>query len=172
MIEIKIPKEVTKYEAKLVGPFTVRQSMVLLIVVPIISLIYVNLSKELNSTVCLYLCIPIGGIGALFGWVKPYGLPFEKYLKSVFINSILAPSVRLYKTENYYDLVSKRAKTLEPEDLFVIDALLENMPEEEIKRNLNEFKKNKRKSKGKQRGVRNAIFKKRKEKSKKAKGYI
>lgn len=109
MIEIKIPKEVTKFEPKLIGPFTVRQSVVLLIIVPIISIIYMQLSKQLDSTICAYLCVPIAAIGALFGWIKPYGLPFEKYLKSVFIGSVLAPAVRVYKTENYYDILSKQA---------------------------------------------------------------
>ena len=109
MIEIKIPKEVTKFEPKLIGPFTVRQSIVLVIIVPIISVIYMQLSKQLDSTICAYFCVPIAGIGALFGWVKPYGLPFEKYLSSVFVSSVLAPAVRLYKTENYYDILSKQA---------------------------------------------------------------
>ena len=113
MIEIKIPKEVTKFEPKLIGPFTVRQSVVLLIIVPIISVIYMQLSKQLDSAICAYLCVPIAAIGALFGWIKPYGLPFEKYLSSVFIGSVLAPAVRVYKTENYYDILSKQAMTPE-----------------------------------------------------------
>ncbi|MGN0673132.1 MAG: PrgI family protein [Anaerovoracaceae bacterium] len=149
MIEIKIPKEVTKYEAKLVGPFTARQCVTLLIFVPIIAFCYINLSKVVNSTVALYICTPIGGIGALIGWIKPYGLPLEKYLKSMFINSFIAPSVRLYKTENYYDLLKKSAEEMTPEQEYVIDALLAEVPEAEIKETLAGYRKTQKSQKQK-----------------------
>ncbi|MGN0710252.1 MAG: PrgI family protein [Anaerovoracaceae bacterium] len=145
MIEIKIPKEVTKYEAKLVGPFTARQCVALVIFVPIIAFCYINLSKVLNSTIALYICVPIGGIGALFGWIKPYGLTFEKYLRSMFINSFLAPSVRLYKTENYYDILTKVAQELTPEQEYIIDAKLADVSDEEIRKTLAEHKKKQKK---------------------------
>lgn len=145
MIEIKIPKEVTKYEAKLVGPFTARQCITLLIVVPVIALIYINASKVMNSTISAYLCIPVGGIGALFGWVKPYGLTFEKFLKSVFINSFIAPSERLYRTDNYYDILTKKAASLSPEDEYLIDAKLSGVSDDEIKKTYASIRKKKSK---------------------------
>lgn len=145
MIEIKIPKEVTKYEAKLVGPFTARQCVALLIFVPMIAFCYINLSKVMNSTAALYICVPIGGLGALFGWIKPYGLPFEKYLKSMFISSFLAPTVRVYKTENYFDILTKEAKKLTPEEEYIIDARLANVPEEEIRDVIAAYKKKRKK---------------------------
>lgn len=149
MIEIKIPKEVTKYEAKLVGPFTARQCVALLIFVPLIAFCYINLSKVVNSTVALYVCVPIGGVGAVFGWIKPYGLTVEKYLKSMFINSFIAPSVRLYKTENYYDILTKAAEEMTPEQEYVIDALLAGVSEKEIQETLSDHKKKQKKQKKK-----------------------
>lgn len=160
MIEIKIPKEVTKYEAKLVGPFTARQCVALLIFVPMIAFCYINLSKVMNSTAALYICAPIGGLGALFGWIKPYGLPFEKYLKSMFISSFLAPKVRVYKTENYYDILTKEAKKLSPEEEFVLDARLAGVSEEEIRKVLASHKKKqkKRQKKKKYKKSKKAVF--------------
>lgn len=147
MIEIKVPKEITKYETKLIGPFTSRQCIVLLICVPIVAFCYVTASSYVDSSIAGYLCMPVGAIGALFGWYKPYGLPFEKYLKSVFVSSFLAPTVRVYKTENYYDLISKKANELTPEQLLLIDAALEDVPEEEVKEALKLLKEQQKKEK-------------------------
>lgn len=147
MIEIKVPKEITKYETKLIGPFTSRQVVVLLICVPIVAFCYITVSSYVDSSIAGYICLPFGAIGALFGWVKPYGLPFEKYLKSVFVSSFLAPTVRVYKTENYYDLISKKAKELTPEQLLLIDAVLEDVPEEEVKQALKTLKEQQKKEK-------------------------
>ena len=159
MIEIKIPKEIMKYEAKLVGPFTSRQCIILLIFVPIVALCYVNLTPYVNSTIAAYIVTPIGGIGALFGWVKPYGLTFEKYLQSVFISSVVAPSLRVYKTENYYDMLSKKAEDLTPEQWLLIDATLENVPEEEVKETLKDLKKKlKKEKKTKYKKSKKAVF--------------
>ena len=159
MIEIKIPKEITKYEAKLVGPFTSRQCIILLIFVPIVAFCYINLSKFVNSTVAAYICLPIGGIGALFGWFKPYGMTFEKYMQSVFINAFVAPAVRVYKTENYYDLLSKKVKSLTPEQLLLIDATLENADEEEVKDALKVLRKQqKQENKSKYKKSKKAVF--------------
>lgn len=141
MVEIKIPKEVTKYEAKLVGPFTIRQCVALLICVPIVAFCYITLSKYVNSTLAAYICTPLCLIGYLIGWAKPYGLTIEKYMKSVFVNSFLAPAVRVYKTENYYDLITKKANELTPEQMLILDATLDGIPEEELKLLLKELKK-------------------------------
>ena len=147
MIEIKIPKEIKQYEAKLVGPFTARQCVVLLICVPIVGVLYYFLRTYVNATIAAYLCMPIAGIGALFGWVKPYGLTFEKYMQSVFVNAFVAPRVRVYKTENYYSLLSKKAKSLTNEDELILDAILEEVPEEQAKEALKELRKANKKMK-------------------------
>ena len=70
MIEVRVTSELSGYEPKIIGPFTGRQ------------------------LVC------VAFIGWLFGWYEPYGMKTEKFLKSIFITRILAPSIRRYKTEN------------------------------------------------------------------------
>lgn len=101
-IEIKIPKEINRYEAKFIGPFTLRQSICLLICLPLGVGLYMLSKPYLGSDVAGFMVVPPAIIGYLFGWYKPYGMKFELYLRSVFINSFIAPAKRPYKTENYY----------------------------------------------------------------------
>ena len=125
MIEIKIPKEVTKYEAKLIGPFTSRQCVALVIFVPLAVLTY-NISRTyLGESIAPYLCCLVAAPGALFGWVKPYGLKFEEFAKSVVINGFVAPTKRKHISENYYAVLSKAAKNMTPRDELLLDAIID-----------------------------------------------
>lgn len=105
-IEIKIPKEINRYEAKFIGPFTMRQSIALVIALPICVVIYNFARKYMPMDVACVFCFIPGGVAALFGWVKPYGMHFEKFLQSVFISSFVAPSKRKYCTENYFSILA------------------------------------------------------------------
>lgn len=158
MIEIKIPKEVTKYETKLVGPFTARQCISLVVFVPIIIVVY-NVGKQyLGSEIAPYLCFPFGGLAAGFGWIKPYGLKFEDFLRSVFLRAFLAPTKRVQKSDNLYSLLSKKAKDLTPEEELIIDAQLEGIPEDEVEKALKQLKKQKKAKKPKYKKSKKAIF--------------
>lgn len=109
-IEIKIPKEINKYEAKFIGPFTMRQSIALVVGMPTAIVLYNVVRKHVSMDLAAFAClIPAAGV-YLFGWFEPYGMKFEKFLKSVFISSFVAPSKRKYKTENYYALLMEAIK--------------------------------------------------------------
>lgn len=103
MIEIKITKEIGNYEPKFLGPFTLRQSICICIGAPICYGIYQVLSPIMTPDLAGFFCAIPGGIAALFGWVKPYGMKTEKFIQSVFVNMVLAPTNRRYKTENYHE---------------------------------------------------------------------
>ena len=107
MIDIKIPKEINKYEARAAGPFTMRQLLCLLICLPIGIGIFVLSKPYVGTDIAGFLVFIPGGAAYLFGWYKPYGMKFEKYLQTVFINAFFAPSKRLYKTENLYESILK-----------------------------------------------------------------
>lgn len=101
-IEIRIPKEINRYEAKFIGPFTLRQSVCLAVALPACVVLY-NVLKpyalfETIGVVCMIPAI----IAFLFGWFKPYGMKFEAFLQYVFISAFVAPSKRKYCTENFY----------------------------------------------------------------------
>ena len=103
MIELKITKEIGDYEPKFIGPFTLRQSICIAVGAPICYFIYKTLSPIMTADVAGFFCAIPGGIAALFGWVKPYGMKTEKFIQSVFVNMFLAPTNRRYKTENYHE---------------------------------------------------------------------
>ena len=115
-IEIKIPKEINQYEAKAAGPFTLRQLLCLFICLPIGVGIFILTKPYVGVDVAGFLVFPPAIVGYLFGWYKPYGMKFEKYMQTVFVNSFLAPSKRLYKTENYYSSLLKEISKQEREE--------------------------------------------------------
>ena len=102
MIEIELPKDITRYEAKLAGLVTKRQAVCIAI-----------------SAVLLYgiksACVTFGlveakgflmMVGALlpmtFAVYKPYNMNLEDFIEQAFINNVLAPSKRKYQIENVY----------------------------------------------------------------------
>lgn len=100
MIEIRMINDIGSYESKIFGPFTLRQFLSIAIAAPIGFVAYQTLSPYLTKDLAGFLLMIPAGIAYLFGWYKPYGMHFEKFMKSVFINTVLAPSHRKYKTEN------------------------------------------------------------------------
>ena len=103
MIEIRMTKELGDFEPKVIGPFTMRQSICLLIGAPICYMIIRFLSPILTIDVAAFFCTIPAGIAYAFGWAKPYGMRMEKFLSSVFINRVVAPSIRKYKVKNTHE---------------------------------------------------------------------
>ncbi len=111
MIEIKIPQEISKYEAKLVGPLTSRQTAC---VVAMGALAY-GLYNILKGTVdantlyalCFFSAVPFG----LIGWYKPYGMPAEKFFLAVLFNTIISSSKRIFKSNNILSAISSKLNT-------------------------------------------------------------
>lgn len=100
-IEREIPKDITKYKSKLVGPFTTRQIICFAPAAAIIGLVVFlvkkyGLATDTGVTVGLLISTPF----LLCGIVAPYGIPFEKFVTDVLLRSILAPSKRKYETKN------------------------------------------------------------------------
>lgn len=97
-IEIKINKDVGSYEAKFIGPFTKRQDICIALAAPACWWIYFGLAPVISKDVAGFLVFIPAVLAALFGWIKPYGMPMERFLRSVFISMFLAPAHRKYKT--------------------------------------------------------------------------
>ena len=49
----------------------------------------------------------------LCGYIKVYGMPFEKFAKMVFTSIVLAPTNRKYKTVNVYETITKPLAALD-----------------------------------------------------------
>ena len=101
MIEIEIPKDIRKYESKLVGPLTTRQTICAVITCATAFCIY-KVTAFLPSDfrfILVGICVtPF----LLLGWVKPYGMKFEQFVSTAFVSTIISPKHRKYKTINAY----------------------------------------------------------------------
>ena len=103
MIEIYINKDVGSYQAKFIGPFTLRQTICLAVASPFCWMIYKYLSPALSPDIAGFFVVIPAGIAWVFGWLRPYGMPMEKFLHSIFVSMVLAPSVRKYETVNQHE---------------------------------------------------------------------
>lgn len=103
MIEIRVNKDVGSYEAKLIGPFTARQTVCVCIAAPFCWFIYHIASPVVSSDVAGFFMALPAAVAWLFGWTKPYGMRAEKFLQSVWVNMVLAPTHRKYKTVNIHE---------------------------------------------------------------------
>ena len=115
-IEIKITKELGNYKPSLIGPFTARQALCLIIAVPLAIQIYTKLGPIVTTDVAGFFVFPVAAAAWFFGWKEPYGMPAEKFLKSIFVNVLLAPQNRKYKIENTYEGLIKLGKGLEKKE--------------------------------------------------------
>lgn len=113
-IEREIPKDISKYEPKFAGPFTIRN---LVFGIPGIALAVVChfllrpfVPNDVNFFINIVVALPF----LLCGWVKPYGIPFEKYISIVFISLVLAPKHRKYHTENLYNDLKEQPQVESP----------------------------------------------------------
>lgn len=101
MIEKPIPKDISKYQAKLMLGLTTRQ--VCLYIPGVIAAVVVFFSlKSIIGDLALFLGILTACPFILFAALKPLGLPLEKFLTTAMLSMFLAPMNRRYKTENTY----------------------------------------------------------------------
>lgn len=105
MIEMEIPKDVMSVDTTLVGPLTTRQT-VCFGITAVIEYAYYTIINSLNLGLTMDNMIGFGVILALpilaFSFVKPYGLPLEKYIANVFALTYLAPRIRTYQVNNIF----------------------------------------------------------------------
>lgn len=104
MIDIRIPKEIRRYEAKFVGPFTLRQTICVGIGLPTCILLYNCLLPFISRDLIIFFLLLPAAATFLFGWVKPYGMRFEEFFFSAVINNFIAPRRRKYVTVNQHEM--------------------------------------------------------------------
>ena len=83
MIEIEIPNNVSEYKPKFLFNLTGRQFTGVLLTAVAILLDFKFLESYVGETIAVIIAIIPAFCAACFGWVEPYGMPFEKYLKSL-----------------------------------------------------------------------------------------
>jgi len=136
MLEVPILKEIRSYETKVIGPLTFRQLVGGAVCMVGCYLSYfIQMKLAGNFWGFLVFCGALPGF--LYGWVRPYGLKFEVYLKTVFIDNVLAPKVRPYVVENPYHEFINSNENIED------DGLNENSENIETVKNTKKPKKKK-----------------------------
>lgn len=111
MLEAPIPKDIRKYDAKLVGPFTTRQLFCFVGGAILSYGTYKFFGPALGST-ALTVCAIVAAPFLVMGWYKPYGMVFEKFFKTAFISTVLAPHNRKYKTKNIFAPIADDPKPM------------------------------------------------------------
>ena len=101
MIQVEIPNSVSEYKAKFIAGLTGKQVALICFAGFIIFLDFKFLKPYLGDTIAIGLAIIPAFFAAAFGWVNPYGMPFDKFFKSVVLQSILAPKVRKAKNTSF-----------------------------------------------------------------------
>lgn len=99
MIETKVPMDVRSYKAKLIGPFTTRQLVCVVIAVLIDAVLFFAILHPFNVPAkpaifaLVFVDVPIVAFT-----LEPMGMPMEQYLRSVLIRSFIAPTKRKAKS--------------------------------------------------------------------------
>ncbi len=110
MIEIRINKDIGSFQPKIIGPFNKRQVACVSIGGVAALLVYSLVAPYLPQSSALFLAFIPAAAAVLFGWVKPLGIPMEKFLRAAFISTFLAPTIRRYKTANQSAQPVKKAR--------------------------------------------------------------
>lgn len=80
-LEVKVYREITDYQAKVIFGLSWRQAGALAVAIPVLggayALFYLGGLEDLGVLVVTLVFVPVAG----FGWVRPMGIPFEKYAK-------------------------------------------------------------------------------------------
>lgn len=104
----KTQKSLGSYDAKFLGPFTMRQSICLGIgMVPSVLIGYTEYKSGFDLgiiflTVVIIMAIPLF---FAFGEKITYGMKPEDFAKQYYIYRIQAPKIRMYKTNTYDDIM-------------------------------------------------------------------
>lgn len=116
MIERPIVKDIREYEAAQIGPFTWRQVISIVIAAILGVPTYYYGRYYLPKDVCGMLTFALVLIPLACGFVKMYGMTFEKFAWIYIKNNILSTTIRKYKTENtfkYQEVRKSKKKKVE-----------------------------------------------------------
>ncbi|MFP7697073.1 PrgI family protein [Trueperella sp. LYQ143] len=79
-LEVKVFREITAYQPKILAGMSVRQLVVSAVFLPILfgsyAVLYLRGLEDLGVIAISVLALP----GVCLGWVRPMGIPFERYV--------------------------------------------------------------------------------------------
>lgn len=113
MIEVEVNQDIRQYKTKLIGPFTTRQVICLVIggavVIGAYNFLQPYVTTDMTMFICMTLAIPFVLMSGIY---EPHGMHMEDFLRSSFVSLVLSPNVRKYEIENSCNkqLVEERKK--------------------------------------------------------------
>lgn len=109
-MEVKVPRDILKYEEKLFFGLTLRQFLFSLLAVGVAVGVYFLLNPliglEMTSWVCILAAIPF----ALLGFVSYNGMTADQFAKTWIRSEILFPKVLIYRGSNLYMDVMEQSR--------------------------------------------------------------
>lgn len=115
MLEVKIPQDIRKYETKIIGPLSGRQIVLAVCALASLAIVTFVLSPILPTSLCrilqIFAIIPFGAMM----FIKPYGMPLEKFLGIILYSTILSSSQRKYANKNSYKSIAHKVELIEKE---------------------------------------------------------
>lgn len=101
MIEIEMSKDIREFAPKVMGPFTLRQIICLLLAVVIalpILLLLTNMEFTNRMIIAAVAATPV----LACGWVDFFGMPLEKFVVHIIKTSVITPTKRKYVVKNEF----------------------------------------------------------------------
>ena len=119
MIGAPIPQDILKYEAKLVGNFSARETIIYGSGMAVAALVALKvLPKYLGTDIKIYIATAIIFLFFAWGKAKPYGQPLEKVIFPILEDNVFKPSVRIksYEREEHERAFNKALKSSDIKD--------------------------------------------------------
>lgn len=111
MIEIEMNKDVRTFDPKILGPFTRRQLISLVIAAGYALPIAIAVPEDPMTRVILGCILAIPAI--LCGFIDILGLPLLQFITYCVMPSIINPKVRKFRSENTYETCLQEAEAME-----------------------------------------------------------
>lgn len=108
MIERPIPKEIKDYKEKIVFGLTVRQLIATILTLGICVPTYIFARPYLGDDISSWICILVGVPTIAGGFFKKNGMTFEQYVGAILKSTVLVPTQRKYKSENFFEELEKQ----------------------------------------------------------------
>lgn len=108
---IEIPREITRYETKVVGSLTGRQCVyyaLAIIVVLIINSLLTPIMGDMGLYIGIFCAVPL----ILIGTIKVYGMPLEKFAIGYIKTNLIAPAKRKTKIVNQFAIICEEMETV------------------------------------------------------------
>jgi len=108
---VSVPNDLSKIKTKLAFNLTKRQLICFGIAAAVGIPVYLFTRSTIGNTVAMLMMIVLMMPCFLFAMYERDGLPFEKVVRNIIRARFLAHTVRPYKTENFYNQLTKKEAT-------------------------------------------------------------